>query len=238
MPSPKPEPQELGTGPWEVSPAGGRANPCAARPDTQAPRCPSASSCSTLGQTRPQCRLGLRTCKMGDSRCPSHMGRAWCTVGTFDLSLFLSFLCNTLHSPHRPEALAATGFRFFWACSTAFLGQGFRAGSTLFAWHGPCPTLPHTPSCSPPTWPGPDISLPFSRCPSPCLSYKLTPRSRERPAAPFHWSNSRIRPPRTLVPPPPGSLAGMLPVRPLVEFLEHSARPMLRLETVCPGSWG
>lgn len=30
----------------------------------------------------------------------------------------------------------------------------------------------------------------------------------------------------------------MLPVRPLVEFLEHSARPMLRLETVCPGSWG
>ena len=30
----------------------------------------------------------------------------------------------------------------------------------------------------------------------------------------------------------------MLPVRPLVELLEHTARPMLRLETVGPGSWG
>ena len=30
----------------------------------------------------------------------------------------------------------------------------------------------------------------------------------------------------------------MLPVGPLVEFLEHLAWPMLRPETVCPGSWG
>lgn len=157
MPGPKPEPQELSTGPWEVSLAGGCANPCPARPDLQAPRCPSASSCSTLGLTRPQRCLGLHTCKVGDSCYPS---RGESLVHSRDVVILVFSLASSVrHSavhtalkPWLPQALAFSGPAPLpsW---TRGSGQGpYSSPGTSPALRRPCPTLPHTlPSCSPPT---------------------------------------------------------------------------------------